>query len=47
MPELTQEQIKEIAEQLDCGFKCYWNRKNNELIFIPDELKHIGMDLEA
>jgi hypothetical protein len=29
-------QIKEIAEQLDCGFNCYWNRNTNELVFIPD-----------
>ncbi len=33
---LNDDQIKEIAEQLDCGFVCYWNTSNNELIFIPE-----------
>jgi hypothetical protein len=39
---LTSEQIKEIAETIDCGFVCYWNIKNNRLIFIPsnDEFEY-------
>ncbi|WP_310556855.1 UPF0158 family protein [Flavobacterium sp.] len=37
MKPLEKAKIKEIAEQFDCGFKCFWNLKNNELIFIPDE----------
>ena len=44
---LTNEQIKEIAEQLDCGFRCFWNKKSGELIFIPDTLKHPLMDIEV
>lgn len=39
MTALTSEQIKEIAETIDCGFACHWNIKNNRLIFLPtDEL---------
>jgi hypothetical protein len=29
---LTVEQIKEIAEQLDCGFSCFINKKTREII---------------
>lgn len=36
MAALTDKQIKEISGQLDCGFKCFWNRQTNELLFIPD-----------
>jgi len=39
---LTSEQIKEIAETIDCGFVCHWNIKSNRLIFIPsnDEFEY-------
>lgn len=36
MPTLTEEQIKEIADQLDCGFRSFWHRQTGELIFVPD-----------
>lgn len=44
---LTQEQIKEIADQLDCGFRCFWHKTEGELLFFPDTLKHPDMDTEA
>jgi len=47
MMSLTKEQIMEIAEQLDCGFRCFWNRLNGELLFFPDSLKHPDIDLDA
>jgi hypothetical protein len=47
MKTLTQEQIIEIAEELDCGFRSFWNKTNGELLFIPNELKFPGMDIEA
>lgn len=47
MVTLTDEQIKEIAEQLDCGFTCFWNKENGELIFIPDSMKYPDMDTEV
>jgi len=46
MTAITQIQIKEIAEQLDFGFRCFWNQTNNELVFIPDLVKHPEMDDE-
>jgi len=30
--------IKEIAENLDCGYNCYYNSKTNEVIAIPNFL---------
>jgi hypothetical protein len=44
---LTNDQIKEIAEQLDCGFRCFIHKQTNELIFIPDTNKHPDIDLDA
>lgn len=32
----TPSQIKEIAEQLDCGFCCYYNKISGEIVSIPD-----------
>ncbi|MDB5120297.1 MAG: hypothetical protein JWN56_1515 [Sphingobacteriales bacterium] len=46
METLTNEQIKEIAEQLDCGFKCYWNKESGELVFIPEGLDDFDVDPE-
>jgi hypothetical protein len=31
---LTTDQIKEIAEQIDCGFTCYINKKTREQLFL-------------
>ena len=47
MKTLTKKQINEIAEMLDCGFRCFYNKQNGELIFIPDTSKHFDMDTEA
>ena len=44
---LTQYQVKEIAEQLDCGFRCFWHKTDGELLFFPDTLKHYDMDTSA
>ena len=46
MTTLTQEQITEIAQQLDCGNKCFVHKETNELIFIPDENRNPTMDTE-
>ncbi len=46
MTSFSQEQIKEIAEQLDCGFRCFLNKNNNELMFVPDFDKFTSMDTE-
>jgi hypothetical protein len=36
MPTLTEQQRKEIAEQLDCGFRSFWHKPTAELLFVPD-----------
>ncbi len=33
--------IKEIAQELDCGFDCYYNSKTNEIVTIPN-VSHIA-----
>lgn len=47
MTTLTQEQIKEVAEQLDCGFCCYYDKSSNNLLFVPDTDNHPDMELLA
>ena len=32
----TPAQIKEMAEQIDCGFCCYYNKISGEIVSIPD-----------
>jgi hypothetical protein len=43
----SEKDIHEIAQQLDCGFRCFYHCETGELLFIPNEFKHVGMDLEA
>ena len=47
MKTLTKEQIKEIAEDLDMGFKCFLNKKTGEYLSFPDPLKHYETDDDA
>ena len=35
MDNSAQNIIKKIAQELDCGFDCYYNSKNDEIIAIP------------
>lgn len=39
--------IKEIAEQLDCGFRAFVNKTTGRLIFVPDDRSFSDYDLEA
>jgi len=36
MTPVTNEMIKEIAEQLDCGFRAYIHKTTGQLLFLPD-----------
>ncbi len=36
MIKLTDEQIKSIAEELDCGMRCYYHMKTGDIKSIPD-----------
>ncbi len=40
--DLTEEQIAEIAEQLDCGMQCFLNKKTGEIKTLPDFDRWIG-----
>jgi len=42
----TKEQIKEIAEQLDCGFRAFYHKETSELLFVPDLLRYPEVDTE-
>ena len=44
---LSTTQIKEIADQLDCGLKCFYNRKTNEIKEILDFDNNPGADEEV
>jgi len=44
---LTDAQIKEIAEMIDCGFRCYVHTHSNELIFIPDYDRNPEIDIDT
>ena len=44
---MTIEQIKDIAENLDCGFRCFIHTDTKGGKFIPDLDKHPDMDSDA
>jgi hypothetical protein len=46
MINLTEEQIKEIAEYLDCGMRCYYNKRTGEIKTIMNFDSWIGADEE-
>lgn len=46
MIKISKEKIKEIAEELDCGMKCYYNNKTKEIKTIIDFDSHYGADEE-
>jgi hypothetical protein len=46
MKPLNNLEINEIAQQFDCGFDCFWNIRNNSLLFIPDENANSGVEME-
>ena len=43
---ISPEKIKEIAENLDCGLKCFYHIATGEIESYPDELKNPGFDEE-
>lgn len=46
MNSTTTNNIKEIAEHLDCGFRAFINKTTGLLLFVPDEKYLIGIDLD-
>ena len=47
MLSFTKEQIKEISDQLNCGFHAFYHKLSGELIFVPDTDKHLDMETDA
>jgi len=44
---ITPEKIKEIAQDIDCGMKCFYHIASGDIVSYPDELKsHGGFDEE-
>lgn len=43
----TPDDIKEIAEQLDCGFRAYMHATTGQLLFVPDEDSLPGIELDS
>jgi len=46
MINLTEQQIKDIAEYLDCGMRCYYNKRTGEIKTILNFDSWIGADEE-
>ena len=46
METLNDQQIKEIAEQLDIGFRCFFNVKTREIVSVPDLLENPDYESE-
>lgn len=44
--QLTPEMIKEIAEQLDTGMKCFYHLPTGKTEYYPDQYKYAGFDEE-
>ena len=44
--QLTKQQIKEIAENLDCGNICYYNLKTGKIKTLPDFSSYGETDME-
>ncbi len=46
MIKLSESQIKDIAEELEIGMKCFIHKETGEMISYPDELKGFMIDEE-
>ena len=44
MDKFTPKIIKEIAQQSDCGFECYYNSKTDEIVEIPNFSKFLDKE---
>jgi len=47
MPTFTPQQIKEISDQLDCGFRAFYHKTFGDLIFVPHMDKHFDIEIDA
>jgi hypothetical protein len=47
MLSFSNQQIKEISEQLDCGFRAFYHKQTGELMFVPNTDRYFDMDASA
>ncbi len=47
MTSTTTDIIKEIAEQLDCGFRAFIHKTSGQLLFVPDDNNYPDIDLDS
>jgi hypothetical protein len=47
MPNFDQARIREITQELEMGFRCFFHKETGELLSFPDEFKYPGQDLDA
>lgn len=47
MTSTTTDNIKEIADQLDCGFRAFIHKTTGQLLFVPDENNFPDIDLDS
>jgi hypothetical protein len=47
MTSTTTEIVKEIAEQLDCGFRAFIHKTSGQLLFVPDDNNYPDIDLDS
>jgi hypothetical protein len=43
----TKHQIKEIAEQFQCGFRAFYHKNSGELVFVPDTSSFYDIEINA
>lgn len=43
---LTPDQIRQIAEDLDCGFNCFVHKGDHHIISIPDEFRMPDIEMQ-
>jgi len=46
MVTLTEAQIREMVQQMDCGFRGYYHQHTGELLFVPDTLRNPYFETE-
>ena len=45
MTSFTKDQIREITDQLDTGFRAFYHKTSGELIFVPDTSRHYDIEI--
>ncbi len=46
MTTFSREQIKEVADELDSGSRCFWHKKRKQFVYLPDTVNNPGIETE-